>query len=429
MYTVYTVAKNTFKRQPPNRKALTGRSKSHRAGRRTAPPPPRVVAMHKHLARGSEAITLYRRFIELARMFPDPCGRHYLFNRVAHVFRRHRGETSPDAVGKHLSAGRQYVRKLRRALTNKEDYEYVLRHSYGVTGRFKHLLHRAEIEARSPPKTSRLPTTLPPLPGPAKERFTLAELNRILAEEEDGVAPSPEIANSVKTQLAVLRALVPRAWARRAKFQPEGGNAGGGISGWFERATGGDAGPGSERDASGGGESSSSAGGVVLSSATAPRPWEIEGEDDVEIGGAAEGGEEGGRRGRSPVAYFDGDSVSDWEVNHLALITTTFTPDIKRRVDEGVGMIRSWKRFYKLTLSGGGGVKKRIKPAKKPPAGGEERTPRTVTFAPKKKLRISGIPASWSDAANDDDDAEDASSKRVVLTFGDAVVDEIETGV
>jgi hypothetical protein len=209
--------------------------------------------------------------------------------------------------------------------------------------------------------------------------------------------------------------------------------------------------PGSERDASGGGESSSSAGGVVLSSATAPRPWEIEGEDDVEIkkpksltkcsydveiGGAAEGGEEGGRRGRSPVrrgrspvAYFDGDSVSDWEVNHLALITTTFTPDIKRRVDEGVGMIRSWKRFYKLTLSGGGGVKKRIKPAKKPPAGEEERTPRTVTFAPKKKLRISGIPASWSDAANDDDDAEDASSKRVVLTFGDAVVDEIETGV
>ena len=71
----------------------------------------------------------------------------------------------------------------------------MLRHSYGVTGRFKHLLHRAEIEARSPPKTSRLPTTLPPLPGPAKERFTLAELNRILAEEEDGVAPSPEIAN------------------------------------------------------------------------------------------------------------------------------------------------------------------------------------------------------------------------------------------
>ena len=46
-------------------------------------------------------------------------------------------------------------------------------------------------------------------------------------------------------------------------------------------------------------------------------------------------------------------------------------------------------------------MKKRIKPAKKPPAGEEERTPRTVTFAPKKKLRISGIPASWSDAAND----------------------------
>ena len=70
---------------------------------------PRIVAMHKHLARGSEAITLYRRFIELARMFPDPCGRHYLFNRVAHVFRRHRGETSPDAVG---GAWNQFVDRL-----------------------------------------------------------------------------------------------------------------------------------------------------------------------------------------------------------------------------------------------------------------------------------------------------------------------------
>ena len=42
----------------------------------------------KHLQRASEVIALYRRCMELARLFPDPCGRNYLHHHVAEKFRK-----------------------------------------------------------------------------------------------------------------------------------------------------------------------------------------------------------------------------------------------------------------------------------------------------------------------------------------------------
>ena len=50
----------------------------------------------KHLQRASEVIALYRRCMELARLFPDPCGRNYLHHHVAEKFRKRTQRDEPD---------------------------------------------------------------------------------------------------------------------------------------------------------------------------------------------------------------------------------------------------------------------------------------------------------------------------------------------
>ena len=67
------------------------------------------------------------------------------------------------------------MRRLRRSLHSRRDYQHVIELAYGRKGPFKHLLREAEIEASQPPKLARPPRfMLEPLPGASGETFTLA---------------------------------------------------------------------------------------------------------------------------------------------------------------------------------------------------------------------------------------------------------------
>ena len=137
--------------------------------------------MMKHLQRAGEVIALYRRCLEVARLFPDPCGRNYLHYYVVEKFRKRSTETSPTIIGRHIKQGRNAVRRLRRSLHSRRDYQHVIELAYGRKGPFKHLLREAEIEASQPPKLARPPRfMLEPLPGASGETFTLASLERFL---------------------------------------------------------------------------------------------------------------------------------------------------------------------------------------------------------------------------------------------------------
>ena len=180
--------------------------------------------MMKHLQRAGEVIALYRRCLEVARLFPDPCGRNYLHYYVVEKFRKRSTETSPTIIGRHIKQGRNAVRRLRRSLHSRRDYQHVIELAYGRKGPFKHLLREAEIEASQPPKLARPPRfMLEPLPGASGETFTLASLEKFLdpsTREATGAAAAEREATeaSARLQLAVLRELVPTRWVRRAKF-------------------------------------------------------------------------------------------------------------------------------------------------------------------------------------------------------------------
>ena len=171
--------------------------------------------MMKHLQRAGEVIALYRRCLEVARLFPDPCGRNYLHYYVVEKFRKRSTETSPTIIGRHIKQGRNAVRRLRRSLHSRRDYQHVIELAYGRKGPFKHLLREAEIEASQPPKLARPPRfMLEPLPGASGETFTLASLERFLdpsTREATGAAAAEREATeaSARLQLAVLRELVP----------------------------------------------------------------------------------------------------------------------------------------------------------------------------------------------------------------------------
>ena len=61
--------------------------------------------MMKHLQRAGEVIALYRRCLEVARLFPDPCGRNYLHYYVVEKFRKRSTETSPTTSADTSSRG------------------------------------------------------------------------------------------------------------------------------------------------------------------------------------------------------------------------------------------------------------------------------------------------------------------------------------
>ena len=107
----------------------------------------------------------------------------------------------------------------------------------------------------------------------------------------------------------------------------------------------------------------------------------------------------------------------DWEIHHLALLTTTFKPDIMRRVrevkkkkkkkndgggDGGDLLSRTWRRSYgKILMSN--------------PA------------AEAAELKVSGVPASWKNGGEATEEVKDqqGGDGKLVLRYKDEVVDEI----
>lgn len=336
--------------------------------------------MMKHLQRAGEVIALYRRCLEVARLFPDPCGRNYLHYYVVEKFRKRSTETSPTIIGRHIKQGRNAVRRLRRSLHSRRDYQHVIELAYGRKGPFKHLLREAEIEASQPPKLARPPRfMLEPLPGASGETFTLASLERFLdpsTREATGAAAAEREATeaSARLQLAVLRELVPTRWVRRAKFAaPREEDA-------------------SEEDASHPTKSPNDEAGRdrrAWKRDWLPAPWDVDRSPPHEVRGTSRGT---GAEARPSSRHWSGASTAAWMVNHLALIRTTFVPAVEAMSADGA-IGRAWRRLYASTL-------------------GEPRQ--------RDALRVEGAPESWRDPH------VPFKSTGLVLRFRDRVVDEID---
>ena len=123
--------------------------------------------MMKHLQRAGEVIALYRRCLEVARLFPDPCGRNYLHYYVVEKFRKRSTETSPTIIGRHIKQGRNAVRRLRRSLHSRRDYQHVIELAYGRKGPFKHWHHQHLFEPLSEETTRMRDVIACSLPGSA----------------------------------------------------------------------------------------------------------------------------------------------------------------------------------------------------------------------------------------------------------------------
>ena len=337
----------------------------------------------KHLQRASEVIALYRRCMELARLFPDPCGRNYLHHHVAEKFRKRSSETSPTKIGRHIKQGRNAVRRLRRSLHSRDEYQHVIDLAYGRKGPFNHLLREAAIEASQPPKLAIPPRfMLEPLPGASGETFTLASLERFLdpstrvpGDEADREATEA----SARLQLAVLRAMVPTRWVRRAKFasKPSGDD---------------------DEDASSASETESDpkmdgeqTGKQMWRQDWLPQSWDVDRTPPHEVTGTSPGTHAPHRQNRRH--WIRSSPVGGWAVNHLALIATTFRPAVETMCADGT-MGRLWRRLYASTF-------------------GEPRRRDT--------LRIEGVPESWTDPS-----VPFASTAAVTLRFRDRVVDTVD---
>ena len=273
------------------------------------------------------------------------------------------------------------MRRLRRSLHSRRDYQHVIELAYGRKGPFKHLLREAEIEASQPPKLARPPRfMLEPLPGASGETFTLASLEKFLdpsTREATGAAAAEREATeaSARLQLAVLRELVPTRWVRRAKFAaPREEDA-------------------SEEDASHPTKSPNDEAGRdrrAWKRDWLPAPWDVDRSPPHEVRGTSRGT---GAEARPSSRHWSGASTAAWMVNHLALIRTTFVPAVEAMSADGA-IGRAWRRLYASTL-------------------GESRR-RDV-------LRIEGAPESWRDPH-----VPFRSNGNLVLRFRDRVVDEID---
>lgn len=286
--------------------------------------------------------------------------------------------------------------------------------AYGVKGRIKHLVDAAREEANQPPKAGRPPKfLLPPIPGDARERFTLGLLARKLADERSTATqnetetetetetsetvPFTSVDPSVEAQMAVLFERVPAAWTRRTKFQPLGGNPGGVLSGTND--------PGDAYgDGDGDGDRDEDESGDVDEGGDEPR---LNGDDTS----STVGGRERFRAGWLPESWDvpraavpgrrPAQRDLEWETTHVALLTTTFRPDMDRKMRHG-GLRRMWRRLYGRALE----------------------TPRAESKEP---LTVWGVPASWRDPNADASGGEDEGRRiRLTLTHRGRVVDEIE---
>ena len=324
-----------------------------------------------------------------------------------------------------------------------------------------HLLKSSEVEAKQLPKTRR-PSKfmLAPLPGKTGETFSLALLNSLMREQlrlgDEGVsariergkegsssgrdggeggyrdietraqtkavdsdktavtapvslASSPHTDASVTLQLAVLRHLVPPPWTRKSKHQPVGGNPRGLISGLTEEpeaASGSGGAMAAEEDDDeddGRSERVSEVGGRKrFRQDWMPKPWDVDRSLSHLIAGGVGGKSIAPHSGRRPSQSWPGGESKDWEVHHLALLTTTFKPDIMRRMGENDGdLTRIWKRSYSRVLL-------------------------SNQSAMAGELKVSGVPASWKGEVGTEGEEDGGGGKdKLVLRYKDKVVDEI----
>lgn len=246
----------------------------------------------------ARALAAYRAALRRARRLPDPCARHYAYGRFASGFRARRGETSAREARGALGEAERWTRRLRRALWGADDWQTVLELSYGVRGRFKHLIRACEVECAegAPVKTRRVTRfALPATSETTGETYSLRYLFRTLemrSESED---------ESLAQQMRMLRLRVPRY------FHPNGAAT---------LAT---------REE----EPDESAAEHVR-----VWPWEATTAEDIASSAPSYG------LGFMPPP-------ADWEMVHLALLKTTFTPLARERM---LVMDRQARRVYERTF-------------------------------------------------------------------------------
>jgi len=419
-----------------------------------------AVTMPAHLARGTEVRRLYRKGLELSRLFPDPCGRNYLMRRVQEVFRKRATETSPTKIGRHIKEGAQSVRRMERALHARADYERVTQLAYGVVGRVKHALASAlaEINVSSSPNEKTEKTNqnrppkwaLPPLPGSARETFTLGLLMRkiemlaragsngpdtghdVLSAGHDSATAEkmqehPGDKRAVQTQLAALRDSVPPHWRRRVKHM----------------------------NTTRSGDTSSADTNEVISSMGIdtcadfvkkrwrqdwlPNVWDVDRSANDELGSD----ESKTRKPNHWVGFpDDGGDANAWETTHVALLLTTFRPVMRGAVigTRGVGNESQTSDDESLTGNDARvetGVASKVSATNSPVKVKLKRSWRrfyggALGMAVGEGLVVRHVPAEWScfGKALDDDKEVTGSiqhqNRRVVLTHGARVVDEFE---
>ena len=195
-----------------------------------APPPP--LAAGSSPTPGSSP-TIPRRGLELSRLFPDPCCRHYLFNRVAQVFRSRAKETSPKAVSMHIKQARNLTRRMRRAA---REGRVRTRRAARVRRQGPHAPpHRRRAERRERGgEAEREPTPqVPPSPTPGvRGAGDVHDQEPPRARRgASGESPRPsspaDVSDAAARQLAALRDLVPSVWERRARRATTTGEDGG----------------------------------------------------------------------------------------------------------------------------------------------------------------------------------------------------------
>lgn len=245
-------------------------------------------------AHRARALCVYRAALRRARRLPDPCARHYAWERLASGFRAGRGETSARDARAALGEVERWTRRMARALRGGEDLRTVLELSYGTRGRMKHLTRAREADGAEGTKTRRVTRfALPMMNDATGETYSLGYLFRALEERRE------DEDESLARQMRMLRLRVPRY------FHPNGAA----TRATHEREE--------ERDES-------------LAEHVRVWPWEVVTAEDIASSAPTYG------RGFMPPP-------ADWEMVHLALLKTTFTPLARERMQT---MDRRARRVY-----------------------------------------------------------------------------------
>lgn len=131
-----------------------------------------------------------------------------------------------------------------------------------------------------------------------------------------------------------------------------------------------------------------------------PTPWDVEYTPlclitDNRVGTGTDASDTRYLGRRPPQAWYL--ELRDWEKDHLALLTTTFMPDIIRRLHSSDALDRTWRRSYARVLLGG------------------EKEAISV-------LKVSGVPAMWRGEPG----GTKGGDSKLVFRYKDKVVDVVD---